>query len=131
MSDWLYILKSTDTTMNGKLATPGEVLDCARAQPRGDWWLSRRRHMVGGDRIWIYFTSPYKVIAAMADVEDEPQEVADPAYPWRFTAVLHLAATRALHDRPVPLSALSNRHPQGVVRAPEPDLTTLMAHAGL
>ncbi|MEU2539418.1 hypothetical protein [Streptomyces iakyrus] len=69
--------------------------------------------MALGDRIWVYFTTPVKEVAAVAEVVGEPYEaLGDAEYLWRFQAVPNLGATRALYRSPVPLSALANQHPQ-------------------
>jgi hypothetical protein len=86
--------------------------------------------MEPGDRIWIYFTAPYKEVAAVATVLSKPYDVpGDVDYPWRFEAVLDLAATRALNKNPVPLAALVNQHPQGVTTVKDLDLEILLDHA--
>ncbi|MEU9893125.1 hypothetical protein ACIBCS_10070 [Streptomyces phaeochromogenes] len=132
MRDWLYTLKTIATTTDGQLSTPANMLQRAETAPRGIWWLAAKRHMAPGDRIWFYFTAPYAVIAAVAEVEDVPYEVqGDADYPWRLPAALDLAATRALNGNPVPLSALSNQHPQGVIGVRAADLKTLLRHAGM
>lgn len=132
MRDWLYMLKTTDMNTDGQLSTPELLLERAETAPRGDWWLAAKRHMAPGDRIWFYFTAPHAVIAAMAEVERKPYEVlGDAKYPWRVPAVLNFDATRALNGNPVPLSALSNQHPQGVIGVRDADLVTLLRHAAM
>ncbi|MEU5166473.1 hypothetical protein [Streptomyces mutomycini] len=132
MRDWLFIVKPTDTTMDGDFSSKERVLELAEAVPRQEWWLARRRHMFPGDRIWIYFAAPVKEVAAVAEVVDKPYEVTgDAEYPWRFPAVLNVDATRALYRSPVPLSALSNQHPQGVPLVRDNDLQLLLKQAKL
>ena len=131
MRDWLYILNPKAKTVNGENHTKDGLLKLAETAPERDWWLSRPRHIAAGDRIWIYLSSPVKEVAAMAEVEGEPYEVTDTDYPWRFSVVLHLQATRALCQAPVTLSALANRHPQGVTGVKPDDLELLRKHAGL
>ncbi|MFF1272711.1 EVE domain-containing protein [Streptomyces marokkonensis] len=132
MRDWLFIVNPTDTTMDSDYSSKERVLKLARTVPRRDWWLARRRHMAPGDRIWIYFATPVKEVAAVADVVGEPYEVTgDAEYPWRFPAVLNLVATRALYRSPVPLSSLANQHPQGVPLVRDSDLALFLAHAKL
>ncbi|MFF4653080.1 hypothetical protein [Streptomyces sp. NPDC001380] len=132
MQDWLYILDPTVATMDGRPSSRKQVRLCAETAPRAEWWLTRRRLMSPGDRLWIYFSAPEKVVAAMADVTGEPYEVPDDTErPWRVRAVLHREATLALDRDPVPLAALTNRHPQGVTRVKEADLELLMRHARL
>jgi hypothetical protein len=130
--DWLFIVKPADTAPGGGSSDKDHMLHLAETAPRQAWCLSRWRRMVPGDRLWIYFAAPVREIAAVAGIEEEPYEVAgSPRQPWRFTATLDLAATRRLHHDPVPLHALSNRHPQGVTRVKEADLGLLLDHAGL
>ncbi|CAL9304556.1 EVE domain-containing protein [Streptomyces rochei] len=132
MRDWLFIVKPTDTTMDGDYSSKERVLDLAKTAPRREWWLARRRHMSPGDRIWVYFATPVKEVAAVAEVVGEPYEVlGDAKYPWRFPAVLNLGATRALYRSPVPLSALANQHPQGIPLVRDSDLPILLKHAKL
>lgn len=132
MRDWLYTLKATDTTSDGQLSTPARLLELAETAPRRAWWLAAKRHMAPGDRVWFYCTTPYAVVAAVAEVEEEPYEViGDAGYPWRFPATLFRDATRSLHKNPVPLSELSNKHPQGVIGVRDVDLVTFLAHAGM
>jgi hypothetical protein len=132
MRDWLFIVNPTDTTMDGDFSSKERVLELAKTAPRREWWLARRRHMAAGDRIWIYFATPVKEVAAVAEVEGKPYEVAgDAEYPWRFPAVLNLKATRALYRSPVPLAALANQHPQGVPLVRDSDLQLFLTHAKL
>ncbi|MCF2534000.1 hypothetical protein [Yinghuangia soli] len=132
MKNWYYILNPTLTTMNGHLSTPDSVLHLARTAPRDDWWLAAKRHIAAGDRIWIYFATPLKQVAAMADVDGAPYEISgDRRNKWRFPATLNLGATQALNRSPVPLSELSNQRPQGVFSATAEDLQLLLKHAGL
>jgi hypothetical protein len=127
----LYIVSPEDRKLDGQPATKERMLKLAETAPRGSWWLSRPRHMAPGDRIWIYFATPVKEVAAMAEVEGAPYEVTDTEYPFRFPAVLNLRATRALHQHPVPLAALTNQHPQGVTLVKANDIGLLLKHAGL
>lgn len=130
--NWLYIVNPTDTTLDGELSTPERVLERAQSSPRDVWWVAQRRHMAPGDRLWIYFSASEKVVAAMAEVTGAPYEVpGDFEYRWRVPAVLDLAATRALNRAPVPLSALTNQHPQGVTLAKDQGLPLLLERAGL
>lgn len=130
--DWLFIVKPADTAPGSGPSAKSSMLELAGTAPRREWCLSRWRRMAPGDRLWIYFAAPVREIAAVADIEDEPYEVAgNPRQPWRFVATLNLAATRRLHRDPVPLHALSNRHPQGVTRVKDGDLALLLDHAGL
>ncbi|MEU6810495.1 hypothetical protein ABZ920_16170 [Streptomyces sp. NPDC046831] len=134
--DWLFIVKPTDTGLDDGSSAGSSAKDrmlaLAETAPRREWCLSRWRRMASGDRLWIYFASPVREIAAVAEIEDEPYEVTgSPRQPWRFTATLNAAATRRLYLDPVPLHALSNRHPQGVTRVRDGDLGLLLDHAGL
>ncbi|MGV9253080.1 hypothetical protein [Streptomyces sp. NPDC003697] len=130
--DWLFIVKPTDGDPDGGALAKDRMLGLAETAPRREWCLSRWRRMAPGDRLWIYFASPVREIAAVAEIEEEPYEVAgSPRQPWRVTATLNPAATRRLHLDPVPLHALSNRHPQGVTRVRDGDLGLLLEHAGL
>ncbi|MFE4053179.1 hypothetical protein [Streptomyces sp. YIM B13518] len=130
--DWLFIVKPADTASDGGSSSKDRMLELAETAPRREWCLSRWRRTAPGDRLWIYFAAPLREIAAVADIEGEPYEVSgDPRRPWRFTATLDPSATRRLHRDPVPLHALSNRHPQGVTRVKEGDLGLLLEHAGL
>ncbi|MEV5432018.1 hypothetical protein [Streptomyces sp. NPDC052701] len=130
--DWLFIVKPADTAPDGGSCAKDRMLELAETAPRREWCLSRWRRMAPGDRLWIYFAAPVREIAAVAEIEDEPYEVAgSPPQPWRFTATLNPAATRRLHRDPVPLHVLSNRHPQGVTRVKDGDLGLLLDHAGL
>ncbi|MEU5002030.1 hypothetical protein [Streptomyces sp. NPDC021622] len=132
MRNWLYILDPKKDQMDGGPSTPGHVLALAQAEPRRDWWLSRRRYMQRGDRIWIYFATPEKKVAAMGCVEGEPYGVTwDAKYPWRFPATLHERATRALHNSPVDLVELTNQHPQGITLVKSQGLPLLLKRAGL
>ncbi|MFE9764776.1 hypothetical protein ACFYPC_09635 [Streptomyces sp. NPDC005808] len=132
MRDWLFIVDPTDTTMDGDHSSKDRVLELAKTAPRREWWLARRRHMAPGDRIWIYFATPVKEVAAVAEVEGVPYEVTgDAEYPWRFPAVLNLEATRALYRAPVPLAALANQHPQGVRLVKDAELELFLTHAEL
>ncbi|MDO0929467.1 hypothetical protein QQY24_30185 [Streptomyces sp. TG1A-8] len=129
--DWLFIVKPADTAPDGGARARDRMLELAETAPRREWCLSRWRRMGPGDRLWIYFAAPLREIAAVAEIEDEPYEVAaGQRQPWRFTAKLDAAATRRLHRDPVPLHALSNRHPQGVTRVKDDDLGLLLDHAG-
>ncbi|MEV6613202.1 hypothetical protein AB0N31_04830 [Streptomyces sp. NPDC051051] len=130
--DWLFIMKPADTVADGVSSGKDRMLELAGTEPRREWCLSRWRRMAPGDRLWIYFAAPVREIAAVAEIEDKPYEVTgSPRRPWRFTATLNPAATRRLHRDPVPLHALSNRHPQGVTRVKDSDLELLLKHAGL
>jgi hypothetical protein len=130
--DWLFIVKPADTAPDGGSSAKDRMLELAETAPHREWCLSRWRSMAPGDRLWIYFAAPVREIAAVAEIEDAPYEVTgSPRQPWRFTATLDPAATRRLHRDPVPLHALSNRHPQGVTRVKESDLGLLLEHAGL
>ncbi|WP_336319861.1 hypothetical protein [Streptomyces lavendofoliae] len=130
--DWLFIVKPADTAPDGGSSDKDHMLHLAESAPRQAWCLSRWRRMAPGDRLWIYFASPVREIAAVAVIDDEPHEVSgSPRQPWRFTATLDAAATRRLHRDPVPLRALSNQHPQGVTRVKDADLGLLLHHAGL
>ncbi|MFE9684344.1 hypothetical protein ACFYXC_06295 [Streptomyces sp. NPDC002701] len=130
--DWLFIVKPADASASGGSAAKDDMLALAETAPRREWCLSRWRRVAAGDRLWIYFASPVQEIAAVADIEDEPYEVAgNPRQPWRFAATLNPAATRRLHRDPVPLRALSNRNPQGVTRVKDGDLGLLLERAGL
>jgi hypothetical protein len=130
--DWLFIVKPADTAPEGGSSGKDRMLELADTAPRREWCLSRWRRMAPGDRLWIYFAAPVREIAAVAEIEDEPFEVAgSPRQPWRFVATLDPVATRRLHRDPVPLHALSNRHPQGVTRVKAADLGLLLDHAGL
>ncbi|GAA2277845.1 hypothetical protein GCM10010145_58550 [Streptomyces ruber] len=130
--DWLFIVKPADTAPDGGSSAKDRMLELAERAPHRVWCLSRWRRMAPGDRLWIYFAAPVREIAAVAEIDDEPYEVAgSPRQPWRFPATLHLDATRRLHRDPVPLHALSNRHPQGVTRVKDSDLRLLLDHAGL
>ncbi|WP_367046156.1 hypothetical protein [Streptomyces sp. Je 1-332] len=132
MRNWLYILDPKKNQMDGGPSTPRHVLALAQTSPRQDWWLSVPRHMQRGDRIWIYFATPEKKVAAMGYVEDEPYGVTwDAKYPWRFSATLHEQATRALHNSPVKLAEMTNQHPQGVTLVKSQDLPLLLKRAGL
>ncbi|WP_221357134.1 EVE domain-containing protein [Streptomyces beigongshangae] len=130
--DWLFIVKPEGASADGGSSAKDRMLALAETAPRREWCLSRWRRMAPGDRLWIYFASPVREIAAVADIEDEPYEVTgSPRQPWKFTATLDPAATRRLHRDPVPLHVLSNRNPQGVTRVKEKDLGLLLDHAGL
>ncbi|MGW7128862.1 hypothetical protein ACWGIA_11080 [Streptomyces bobili] len=132
MRDWLYIVDPTEPSPDGQRLTKDRVLKQAETEPRQRWWLSRPRHMVPGDRIWIYFATPVKEVAAVAEVEGPPYGVAgDTKFPFRFPALLNFPATRALHQNPVPLATLSNRHAQGVTFVKANDIGLLLSHAGL
>lgn len=132
MQDWLFIVKSTEPTLDGELVTKERALELAEKARRGDWWLSRWRRMEAKDRVWLHFASPVKEIAAVAEVEGEPREVTgDSEYPWRFPGTLSPEATRRLYRNPVPLRALVDQHPQGVTRVKDEDLKLLLRHAGL
>ncbi|WP_413759664.1 hypothetical protein [Streptomyces sp. MMBL 11-3] len=130
--DWLFIVKPGTDSAGGGSSAKDDMLALAGTEPRREWCLSRWRRVTAGDRLWIYFASPVREIAAVADIEDEPYEVSgSPRQPWKFTATLNLDATRRLHRDPVPLHALSNRNPQGVTRVKDCDLHLLLEHAGL
>ncbi|MDG9706368.1 hypothetical protein [Streptomyces sp. DH37] len=132
MDDWLFIVKPSDAAADGGPSAKDLYLELARTAPEREWCLSRRRRMAAGDRLWVYFASPVREVAAMAEIGGEPYEVPGNArQPWKFPATLHLEATRSLHRDPVPLHALANRHPQGVTRVGPADLALLLRHAGL
>jgi hypothetical protein len=109
------------------------VLATARARSGSrPWWLAACRALAPGERLWIYFSSPLQYVAAMAEVDEEPYVIdGDPEYPWRFGATLHRDATIALNRAPVPLSRLTNQHPQGVFRATADDIAILTRAASL
>ncbi|GAA2427010.1 hypothetical protein [Streptomyces macrosporus] len=131
MGDWLFIVRPADTA-DGEPSTKDRYLELAETAPRREWCLSRRRRVAAGDRLWIYFASPVREIAAVAAIEGEPRAAPEnPRQPWKFPAALLPDATRRLHRDPVPLRALSNRHPQGVTRVKDEDLPLLLRHAGL
>jgi hypothetical protein len=118
--------------MEGELATREWVLDLSETRPDRELCLAARRYMESGDRIWFYFASPVREVAALGEVTSEPYEVPGEGAPrWKVPVVLDPEATRALCERPVPLSVLANQHPQGVFRARAADLLLLEAHAGL
>ncbi|GAA2386881.1 hypothetical protein GCM10010420_07190 [Streptomyces glaucosporus] len=132
MADWLFIVRPGDAAGDGGPSVKERYLGFAETSPRRNWCLSRRRRMAAGDRLWVYFASPVREVAAMAEIDGEPREApGNPWQPWTFPATLDAGATRNLCRNPVPLHALSNRRPQGVTRVRDEDLPLLLRHAGL
>lgn len=133
MREWLYPVDPKTADRDGVPPTPDRYLRLAEAGRTSFWGLRAKRHIELGDRLWVYFKLPLGIVAAMAEVEDEPYEIQDDPdeFLWEFPAVLNLVATRALNRNPVPLAALSNQRPQGVRGVPDRDLVTFLRHAGM
>ncbi len=132
MQDWIYCVNPTLASAGGEPETKEYVRELAVTRPEMVLCLAARRYMEPGDRIWIYFATPVKEIAALTVVAAVPkEEPGDARYPWKVSTVLNAKATGALYDRPVPLAALANQHPQGVIRAKPADVPLLEAHAEL
>lgn len=133
MREWLYPVDPKTADRDGKPPRPDRYLKFAEAGRTQFWGLRAKRHIQLGDRLWVYFKLPLGIVAAMAEVEDEPYEIQDDpdGFLWEFPAALNLEATRALNLDPVPLSALSNQRPQGVGGVSDADLVTFLRHAGM
>ncbi|MBB6439353.1 EVE domain-containing protein [Streptomyces candidus] len=132
VQNWIYCLRPAQTLMDGELATKEWVSALSETLPDRELCLAARRYMEPGDRVWFYFATPVREIAALAEVRSAPYELPGGSGPrWKVAVALDPHATSALCDQPVPLVALANQHPQGVFRATAADLALLEAHAGL
>ena len=133
MHNWIYVLRpELDSTDDGP-STSAHYRQLAPTEPNRWWDLGRPLRAFGaGDRIWIYFATPEKQVAAMADVTTNWYSApAGARKPYRFEGDLHVAATLALARNPVPLTALTNKFPQGCFRASDADVKLFEKHSRL
>jgi hypothetical protein len=132
--EWLYVLDPELDTVDDGPSTPARVSRLASEDPGPKpWWLGRKlKDMRAGDRLWIYFATPERKIAAMAEVSSEPYPApAGSEKPYLVNATLHAKATEALRKNPVRLEAMANQHPQGCVGLADADLALVLKHAAL
>ncbi|MFE1290296.1 hypothetical protein [Streptomyces sp. NPDC058751] len=102
MQDWIYILNPSKDTLDAEPVGKETMRRLAHDAPKSEFWLSRPNHMNPGDRLWFYFGLPESVVAAVAEVDREPQGAADdPDFGYRVEATLLPGPTDALYRNPV------------------------------
>jgi hypothetical protein len=102
VQDWIYILNPNKDTLDGEPSDKETVRRLAHEDPELDLWLSRRNRMNPGDRLWFFFSQPESAVAAVAEVDREPQEDPDdPDFAYRVDVTLLPGPTDALYGDPV------------------------------
>ncbi|MFD7053274.1 hypothetical protein ACFWBS_35760 [Streptomyces mirabilis] len=132
MEDWLYILNPNKDTLDGEQSDKETVRRLAEKEPKLDLWLSRRNRMNPGDRLWFFFSQPESTVAAVAEIDEEPQEDPhDPDFPYRVGVTLLPKATDALYRNPVGRDDLELGQVRSVQKVKPGALAVLLARAGL
>ncbi|MGW4229520.1 hypothetical protein ACWEF9_09615 [Streptomyces sp. NPDC004980] len=104
----------------------------AHEDPELDLWLSRRNRMHPGDRLWFFFSQPESVVAAVAEVDNEPQEDPDdPDFAYRVDVTLLPEPTDLLYGNPVGRDELELGQVRSVQKVKPGALKVLLERAGL
>ncbi|WP_432077356.1 hypothetical protein [Streptomyces sp. YPW6] len=101
----------------------------AHQDPELDLWLSRRNRMNPGDRLWFFFSQPQSAVAAVAEVDGEPED--DPDFSYRVDVTLLPGPTDALYANPVSWDELELGQVRSVQKVKPGALKSLLARAGL
>lgn len=132
VQDWIYILNPNKDTLDGEPSDKETVRRLAHEDPELDLWLSRRNRMNPGDRLWFFFSHPESAVAAVAEVDREPQEGPDdPEFSYQVDATLLLGPTDALYGNPVGRDELELGQVRSVQKVKPGALKILLARAGL
>ncbi|MGW6487384.1 hypothetical protein [Streptomyces sp. NPDC055056] len=132
VQDWIYILNPNKDTFDGE-PSDKETLRClAHEDPELDLWLSRRNRMYPGDRLWFSFSQPESAVAAVAEVDNEPQEDPDdPDFAYRVDVTLLPEPTDLLYGNPVGRDELELGQVRSVQKVKPDALKILLERAGL
>ncbi|WP_240634189.1 MULTISPECIES: EVE domain-containing protein [Streptomyces] len=85
-----------------------------------------------GDRLWYFFSQPESAVAAVAEVDREPQEDPDDSdFPYRVDVTLLPRPTDALYRNPVGRDELELGQVRSVQKVKPGALAVLLARAGL
>ncbi|MFJ8989964.1 hypothetical protein ACIRQH_06175 [Streptomyces sp. NPDC102279] len=132
MEDWIYILNPNKDTFDGEPSDKETVRHLAHADPELDLWLSRRNRMSPRDRLWFFFSQPESAVAAVAEVDNEPQEDPDDReFSYRVDATLLPGPTDLLYGNPVSRDELELGQVRSVQKVKPGALKILLARAGL
>ncbi|MET8409441.1 hypothetical protein ABZV34_15325 [Streptomyces sp. NPDC005195] len=132
MQDWIYILNPNKDTLDGEPADKETMRRLSHDDPKSDFWLSRRNHMNPGDRLWFYFGQQESAVAAVAEVDSEPQEAPDdPDFGYRVEATLLPGPTDALYGNPVSRDELELGQVRSIQKVKPGALKILLERAGL
>ncbi|MFC7012329.1 hypothetical protein ACFQMH_11535 [Streptomyces viridiviolaceus] len=132
MADWIYILNPNKDTLDGEPSDKDTIRRLAEEEPELDLWLGRRNRMRPGDRLWIFFTHPEAVVAAVAGVDEEPRDdTDDPDVPYLVAVTLLTEATKALYRDPVARDELGLGQVRTVQKVKPEALPVLLERAGL
>lgn len=132
VQDWIYILNPNKDTLDGEPSDKETVRRLAHQDPELDLWLSRRNRMNPGDRLWVFFSQPESAVAAVAEVDGEPEgDPDDPDFSYRVDVTLLPGPTDALYADPVSRDELELGQVRSVQKVKPGALKTLLARAGL
>ncbi|MEU6522941.1 hypothetical protein ABZ892_08835 [Streptomyces sp. NPDC046924] len=132
VADWIYILDPKRDTLDGEPSDREAIRRLAEEEPELELWLSRRNRMKQGERLWFFFTHPEPVVAAVAEVDQEPWNDPDaPDIPYLVGVTLLPGATKALYREPVGRDELGLGQVRSVQKVKPEALPVLLARAGL
>lgn len=132
VQDWIYILNPNKDTLDGEPSDKETLRRLAHEDPELDLWLSRRNRMNPGDRLWFFFSQPDSAVAAVAEVDNEPQEdPADPDFAYRVDVTLLPEPTDLLYGNPVGRDELELGQVRSVQKVKPGALRILLERAGL